>query len=178
MFDEGRRLDSSQSRVVEVPQINFRIRFFSSKPIRQAFSRLVELKQKGQLNKQLAGQLDALAAADFPDYVVITVVTEVAESVSLMGLAASLLDRQTTPQLKNATYLTVKGGARIFLQEYQPPRKDGFGARFVFPRMVDGKPIIDPDSGEVQFHSALTRGPELNMRFKVKDMMFEGKLEY
>jgi hypothetical protein len=178
MFDEGRAVDSGQRREVEVPQVNFRIRFFSSKPIRQATSRLVELMQKGQVNKQLAAQLDGLANASFPDYVVVTVVTEVAQAGSLMGLAASLLDRQTTSQLKNDTYLSIKGGKRVFLLEYQAPRKDGFGARFVFPRNVDGKPFITGDGDEVLFHSTLNAGPDLNMRFKIKDMIFDGNLEY
>lgn len=178
MFDEGRAAISNQKREVEVPQINFRIRFFSSKPIRQATSRLVEIMQKGQVPKQLAAQLDALAAADFPDYVVITVQTDAAQSGSLMGQAASLLDRQSTAQLKNDTYLSITGGKRVSLLEYQAPRKDGLGARFVFPRNVDGKPFITIDSDEVLFHSTLNAGPELSMRFKVKDMMFDGNLEY
>lgn len=178
MFDEGRRVLSNEKREIEVPQINFRIRFFSSKPIRQATSRLVELMQKGKVNQQLAAQLDGLANASFPDYVVITVVTEVAQAGSLMGLAASLLDRQTTSQLKNDTYLSIKGGKRVFLLEYQAPRKDGFGARFVFPRNVDGKPFITNESDEVLFHATLNAGPDLNMRFKIKDMIFDGNLEY
>ena len=162
----------------EVPKTNFRIRFFSAKPIRQAISRLVEIKQKGEMNKQLEGQLKALAAADFPDYIVITVLTDFAESGTRMGTAATLLDKLTSAELKNTTYLSI-GGQRLFLQEYQPPRKDGLGARFVFPRMVDGKPFISLDSGEVLFHSELTGAKiDLNMRFKVNDMVFDGKLEY
>jgi hypothetical protein len=138
----------------------------------------MEIKQKGNVSKQLAAQLKALADADFPDYVIITVVTEFTESGTAMGTAGALLEKQVTLQLKNETYLLGKGGQRIFLQEYQPPRKDGLGARFIFPRVVDGKPIITPESGDVLFYSRLTDGPELSMRFKVKDMMFGGKLEY
>jgi hypothetical protein len=162
----------------EVPKTNFRIRFFSAKPIRQAISRLVEIKQKGEMNKQLEGQLKALAAADFPDYIIITVITDSTESGTRMGAAATLLDNVTSAELKNGTYLSI-GGQRLFLQEYQPPRKDGLGARFVFPRMVDGKPFISLDSGEVLFHSdIIIANVELNMRFKIKDMVFAGKLEY
>ena len=178
MFDTGRAVDSNQRREVEVPQIKFHIRFFSAKPIRQATSRLVELMQKGKVSKQLEAQLDALANANFPDYIVITVTTETAQAGSLMGLAASLLDRQTTSELKSDTYLSLKGGRRVFLLEYQPPRKDGLGARFVFPRMVDGKPVMTLEDEEVLFQSKLHAGPELNMRFKIKDMMFGSALEY
>ncbi|HEY8204074.1 MAG TPA: hypothetical protein VIF81_05045 [Pyrinomonadaceae bacterium] len=178
MFDEGRRVLSNEKREIEVPEIRFRIRFFSSKPIRQATSRLVELMQKGQLSKQLAAQLDGLANADFPDYIIVTVTTETGQAGSLMGIAASLLDRQSTANLQNNTYLSVKGGKRVYLSEYQAPRKDGLGARFIFPRIVDGKPFITSASDEVLFFSDLNDGPELSMRFKIKDMMFNGSLEY
>jgi hypothetical protein len=178
MFDVGRALDSSQSRVAEVSQTNFRIRFFSAKPIREAFSRLVELKQKGKVSPDLAAKLKALAGADFPDYIVVTVVSEYAEARSRMGLAATILERQSTPRLKNQTYLSVNSGQRLFLLEYQAPRNDGFGARFIFPRLVDGKPFITDESGDVLFHADLVDGPALDMRFKLKDMMFDGKLEY
>jgi hypothetical protein len=124
--------------------------------------------QKGQVNKQLAAQLDALANANFPDYVIVTVVTETAQAGSLMGIAASWLDKQSTSQLKNDTYLPVKGGQRVFLAEYQPPRKDGLGARFIFPRTLDGKPFITSDSDEVLFHSQLNAGPELTCVSKSK----------
>ena len=66
----------------------------------------------------------------------------------------------------------------IFLQEYQPPRNDGFGARFVFPRLVDGKPWLTPESGEVVFLSEMREIGILTMRYRVKDMMFNGRLEY
>jgi len=40
--------------------------------------------------------------------------------------------------------------------EYRAPT-DILGAKFVFPRMLNGKPFIDADSGEVRF---TTEGPE------------------
>jgi hypothetical protein len=108
--------------------------------------------------------------------------------------ARALLQKLTTTTIKNNTYLLTKEGQRVFLQEYQAPRNDGLGARFVFPRLVDGKPFITPDSGEILFHADLGGGSRLNStlpnsdaarnaftlntRYKVKDMMYDGKLEY
>jgi hypothetical protein len=177
MFDTGRAVLSNERREAEVPETKFHIRLFSAKPVRQATGRLIEIQRKGEIGKQLAAQLEGLANADFPDYIIVTVVMEVAKSGSQMGAAASLLDRQTTSQLKPDTYLSLKG-KRLFLAEYQPPRPDGLGARFVFPRLVDGKPFISEADGELVFHSSLNSGPELSTRFKVKDMTFNGKLEY
>ena len=177
MFDTGRAVVSNERREAEVPETKFHIRFFSAKPVRQATCRLIEIQRKGEISKQLTAQLEGLANADFPDYIIITVIMETAKSGSQMGAAASLLDRQTTSQLKADTYLSWKG-KRLFLVEYQPPRPDGLGARFIFPRIVDGEPFIAETEGDVLFHSSLNSGPELSMRFKVKDMTFDGKLEY
>jgi hypothetical protein len=179
MFDTRKTLDSGQSsRVSETARTRFRIRFFSAKPIRQATSRLIEIKQKGKEDGQLAARLKALVDADFSRYVVITLVIDTAETPNQTGALATILVKQITSDLKSETYLLATGGERVILQEYQPPRQDPFGARFIFPRTVDGKPIINPDSREVIFHTQLKDGPNFNMRFKVKDMVLDGKLEY
>ena len=45
--------------------VNFRIRFLSAKPIRQAISRLMELQQKEEVSDDLAAQLKAFASGEF-----------------------------------------------------------------------------------------------------------------
>ena len=185
---------AAQSTIADVINVTFHIRFFTAKPVRQAISRSMELQHKGELPEPLAAKLKALATADFPDYVIITVTCESDRASNMLQDAKSLFQRLTTGAIKNGTYLVAKGGQRVFLQEYQPPQNDGLGARFVFPRLVDGKPFITPESGEILFHAELGGNSELNTtlsnsdvarnrfllntRFKVKDMMFDGKLEY
>jgi hypothetical protein len=172
------RAASNQTLITDVVYVNFRIRFLSAKPVRQAFCRMIELQQKGGVNDQLAKQLDALANADFPDYVVISVLCDSPSQSNKLQQANAGFFKYITAELKNDTYLLTKGGQRVFLHEYQAPRKDGLGAKFIFPRLVDGKPVITPESQEVLFHSELPGLIALNMRYKVKDMMFNGKLEY
>ena len=172
------RADSSRSRIADVTNVNFRIRFFTARPVRQAFSRLVELQQGGEVSDQLAARLNGLANADFPDYVIVTVTCESPNASQQFQKLNAAFFKQTTGELKPNTYLQAKGGKMIFLQEYQPPRNDGFGARFVFPRLVDGKPWLTPESGEVVFLSEMREIGTLTMRYRVKDMMFNGRLEY
>src|SRR5262245_10665899 len=191
------RLSSGASRVANVFNVNFRIRFLSAKPVRQAISRVMELKQKGAVDERLASQLRSFAAADFPDYVVITVLCDSDQPNLRLQEATALLNNRTTAALKNNTFLESKDGRRVFLQEYQPPRNDGLGARFVFPRLIDGKPYITADSGEIHFVSELSQvgapssvasggaggssapmNYRLDRRFKVASMNFQGKLEY
>jgi len=157
--------------------INFRIRFLSAKPVRQAFSRIIEINHKADMNDQLAAQIKAFAAGDFPDYIVVAVDVDSTEQRGQLQRALAILQTRTTAELKNGTYLVGKGGQRLFLDEFQPPKKDGLGARFIFPRVVEGKPFISEESGEIKFVSDMS-GVVLNARFKVKDMMFNGKLEY
>jgi hypothetical protein len=185
---------STQSAIADVINVNFRMRFFTAKPVRQAISRSLELQRGGEMPEEMAARLKALATADFPDYIIITVTCDGDRASNMLQEAKALLQKLATGAIKNSTYLVTKGGQRVFLQEYQPPHNDGLGARFVFPRLVDGKPFITPESGEILFHAELGGGSQLNStlsnsdvarngftlntRYKVKDMMFDGKLEY
>lgn len=172
-------------------QVNYRIRFFSAKPIRQAHSRVMELKQKGNLNEELAARLKQFANGDFLEYVVVTVDCDSEQRGAPLQDAQMLLQKRTTAELKNNTYLEV-AGQRVYLQEFQAPRNDGFGARFIFPRLVGNEPYILPKTSEVRFYAELSSGLAarsgpvastaqtytLNMLFKVSAMNFQGKLEY
>jgi hypothetical protein len=78
------RVDSSQSRIADVFNVNLRIRFLSAKPVRQALSRLMEMKNRETISAELAAKLQANAAADFPDYIVITVTGESDKASALL----------------------------------------------------------------------------------------------
>ena len=156
--------------------LNIRIRFLSAKPIRQAFSRMILLQQKGQVPNQLAAKLNAFANQDFPDSIVVSVDCDANESKGAFRAFKTLLETRSMVDLKNRVYLSAKG-QRTFIESYQPPKDDGMGGKFIFPRTVNGKPAIPPDSDEILFSGALS-SYSLNMRFKVKDMMVDGKPEY
>ena len=38
-------------------------------------------------------------------------------------------------------------------EEYYPPDKEGFGARFIFLRYPEEKPFLDANTREVRFHA-------------------------
>ncbi|HKP11761.1 MAG TPA: hypothetical protein VJZ91_06605, partial [Blastocatellia bacterium] len=152
----GRQTPGSTSTgEANATHVNFRIRFFSARPIRQAFGRLIEVKQKHQLADEMVAQLKNLTAGEFQEYIVVTVTCDSSEAGANVQVAQGLLYSRGTANLKNSTFLETKGGKRVFLQEYQRPRQDGIGARFVFPRMLDGKPFITPESEEIRFYTEL-----------------------
>ncbi len=168
----GGAIGEGQGALNQATSINYRIRFLSAKPIRQAFARIIGGKQP-----ELKEQLNQFVERDFSEWIVVSVVFE-SRDQRFTGPAMQAFNSAITSTLKNNTYLELKGGKRLFLEDYKAPANDGLGAKFIFKRAVDGQPFIRPESGEVRFYSEVARNIKLNMRFKVADMMYEGKLEY
>lgn len=163
---------NSQGALNQATQINYRIRFLSAKPIRQAFARRVLTQNPGA-----EAQLKTFAEQKSPEWIVIAVESE-SNDQRFSGPAMQALNSANIGTLANNTYLETKDGKRVFIKQYMAPIKDGMGAKFVFPRIVDGQPFIKEDSGYVRFYSEIFGSIKLNMRFKVQDMMYDGALEY
>ena len=169
---------SGQSRSNDIVNVNFRVRLFSSKPVREAFSRLIELQMKDRMTEPVRAQLKGLVEAEFGEHIVITVFPESSQATKKLNEAMAVLQRTQLAEFKNNTYISVKGQERLYLIDYQPPGKDGFGAKFIFPRNVNGEPYITPGGSEIFFRTELGGVVDISVRFKVKDMMYNGKLEY
>lgn len=167
---------TSQGATNQAVNVNFHIRFLSAKPIRQAFARSILLQQKTP-NAQLEEQLKAFAEQKSADWVVVAVNFDSTDQ-RFTNTAMQTFNALNTGVLQNKTYLEIKDGKRVFLKDYRAPIADGMGAKFVFPRMVDGQPFVTPESGYLRFYTELTKDLKLNMRFKVQEMMFDGQLEY
>lgn len=155
--------------------LSYHIRFFSARPIRQALARLYQL-QRQPTGAELKG-LETFANA-VPAKVIIVTVTYESTDGRTAGRAMQLFESAITATIKNRTYLERKDGARVFLEEYVPPGRDGFGARFIFPRMYQERPFITEDTGEVRFYSEFNESMKLNRRFSVSQMKYNDQLEY
>lgn len=159
----------------QATNVKYRIRFLSAKPIRQAFARMVEIRQNAP-DPQLSEQLRDFTERKFDDWVVVAVTHE--SSDQRFGNQAMQAFRDATAEtLKNTTYLERKDGKRVFLTDYKPPINDGMGAKYIFSRTVDGQPFITADAGEVRFYSEM-KNIKLNMRYKISNMIYNGALEY
>jgi hypothetical protein len=158
----------------EAPSLRFRIRFMSAKPIRAAFVRMVELQ--GAPAEKVA-QIKAFVDYDFSNYIVVTINMD-GNDRRRMGAIMQELGNTDAATFKPVTYLERKDGKRLELMEYRAATNDGLGAKFVFARALDGAPFLDANSGEVRFVTELGKIVKINRRFKVADMMYEGKLEY
>jgi len=146
-------------------------RFLSSKPIRQALYRSVELDRRSTQGQIAAAR--KFMDGKYEDSIVISVTYADPQYPHQASLKFS---KPTTGLLRNNTYLTLANGRRVFLEEYQPPGQDGLGAKFIFARFVGGKPFIGPGDRTVRFDAESLNIH--NILFKVADMMLDGVLEY
>jgi hypothetical protein len=163
---------SSQGALNQATNINFRIRLLTAKPIRQALARRAQLQ-----NPALAEQLKAFAEQQTDKYIVVAVDYD-SKDGRFTGTAMQVFNSANTGTLKNSTYLEIKDGKRLFLDQYIAPIQDGMGAKFVFPRTVNNELFVNEQSGFLRFYSEMTKNVKINMRFKISDMMYDGKLEY
>jgi len=172
--NDANRVESGQPKADT--SIRYRARFLSAKPVRGAFARLL-LLQKTEVDEALSTELQGFVDRDFADYVVVVVTAEAADA-KLIAPAMQVLTTATADVLKDKVYLERKDGKRLTLANYRPPGPDGMGAKFVFMRTLEGQPFLTADSDNVRFFAQLDEKIKLNVKYKVSDMMYDGKLEY
>ena len=156
--------------------IKYYIRLLSAKPIRQAVVRKI-LLDAPDMDAQRKEQLKGFAEASSSDFIVVAVVAE-AKDRSMGGEALQAFKSASLESLKGATYLERRDGQKIQLTDFKPPIADGLGAKFVFPRTLNNQPFLEGDSGQLKFVCQLSKNIKLEARYKVADMMYDGRLEY
>src|SRR5690348_7768271 len=116
---------SIDTRLKQNEGMTYGIRFFSARPVRQAFVRMIQLQRK-DLAPQMVSRLNTFAEVVSEDSIIIAVTVENPDA-NMLGKAMQIVRNATTPVLKNSTYLERSDGKRVFLDEYTPPGSDGFG---------------------------------------------------
>jgi hypothetical protein len=156
--------------------IKYYIRLLSAKPVRQAFVRKLMLDSP-DMNPEQKEQLKSFAEATTSDFIVVAVVAE-AKDGSTGRDAVQAFKTATFDSLKESTYLERRDGQRVLLADFKAPIADGLGAKFVFPRTLNNQPFLDAESGQLKFSSQLSKKIKLEARYKVSDMLYDGRLEY
>ena len=169
----GRQGESGETKAVNY--VKYHVRFLSAKPVRAAFARMV-LLSKTEPDEALTTQLQGFVDRDFSEYIVVSVGVEVGDQ-KMAGPIMQAFSHANTDVLKENVYLERKDGKKLFLMEYRPPVEDGMGAKFIFKRALDGQPFLS-ENDNVRFVAQLNEKMKLNTRYKLSDMLYDGKLEY
>jgi hypothetical protein len=169
----SRQGESGEAKPVNY--VKYHVRFLSAKPVRAAFARQV-LLAKATPDEALTTQLQGFIDRDFSEYIVVSVGIEVGDQKMAPPLMRAF-SAATTEALGQNVYLERKDGKKLFLLEYRPPVEDGMGAKFIFKRDFDGHPFLS-EKDNVRFVAEFNEKMKLNTRYKLSDMLYDGKLEY
>jgi hypothetical protein len=172
--DISRSGESGQSKGVTI--VKYRIRLLTAKPIREAFSRIVALNQPNS-SPELAQQLQGFIDRDFSDYIIVAVTLETNDK-RMGGTVLETLNSTTVEALKSNAFLERKDGKRLALQDYRAPSADGMGAKFIFPRKLDGEPFVGDSKDSLRFVAQFNEKLKITARYKLSEMFYNGNVEY
>lgn len=161
----------------------FTVRFFSALPVREAFVRMYQLMNNyDELDPQRRQEFDSrfkrALDLDVHDRVIVAVEMASNDPEANRNLKQAL-DTSRTQEMKQNCFLISQHLGRVELLEYYPPSPDGTGAKFIFPRLVEGKPVVDPGDKEVRFEFYVPAvDQKLFVNFKIPKMSYQGQLTY
>lgn len=142
------------------PTVTAILRWHTALPVKQAVARMrfgAEAGTSAEAAKLLARQEDR--------YV-----------LGVAGLPAGLL-QDDAAAVKKGIVLKLKNKPPIPVADVQGERKGNRVNLFlIFPKGQDGSPLIEASDGEVEVEIRL-ESERISRKFKLKDMMFGGKLE-
>lgn len=165
---------ATEGALNQATNVKYHIRWLSAKPIRQAMAREIALRGDGAITDALRAFVDSPS-----DKRVVLAVTFESSDQRFSSKVMQEFNGAVTATLKNAAYLERKDGKRVFLHEYFSPQQNALGAAmFVFPRVYGEGPLLAPGSGEVRFFAEFSKTLKLDMKFKVSEMVYDGRLEY
>ena len=145
----------------------FYVRFLSARPIREAYTR-VQLIQHGYDDLSVPEQqkfsdlIQERVELDFDRWIVVALSFR-SNDPNEESRIRQYFQSQTTGTMKNNAFLSTANFAQVPLITYFPPREEGVGARFVFPREVEGVPLVTLDDRQITFEltslpASATRG--------------------
>ncbi|MCZ6751378.1 MAG: hypothetical protein O7E51_06055 [Acidobacteria bacterium] len=156
------------------------VRIVSAQPVRNAYLAIRENLRKQVLREsdetQDSQQRDVLALLP-GDYLVL-VVTFRSNDPTLEREFLSLLGAQTTGTLRTKAYLSTRRFPQLEIEAYFPPLEEAVGAKFVFPKRVDGQAIFEPDEESFIFEVDFPDdAPDLWVTFPVTEAVLPAAID-
>ena len=160
----------------------FYVRFVSAEPVREAIARIQQIQydyeklpEEDKIRFDRFTQDNLLSG--FGDWIVVAVSFR-SNDPNEESDVRRFFERETTETLKSKAFLSTRQFSQVGIRTYFPPRDEGIGAKFIFPRSVEGIPIVTDSTDSVTFEllDVPAAKPRLRAKFSVKDMRVNGKL--
>lgn len=160
----------------------FYVRFLSAPPIREAYARIQQI-QYGYDNMPPQDKLRLEKAQqpniemDGSQWIVVSVAFR-SNDPNEESDVRRFFQSETVRTLKTKAFLSTPTCSQVEISAYFPPREESVGAKFVFPRVVDGVPVVTKDCDNITFELLEVPGadPNLHATFSVAPMMINGEV--
>ena len=159
----------------------FFVRFLSASPIREAYARVSQIqggydRMSREEQKKFDSTVEPGLKLDVRQWIVVTLSFR-SNDQSLEHRVKQFLETHTTETMKGRVHLSTVRTPQLEIAAYYPPREEVVGAKFVFPRRLNGRPVVAPGDDQVTFELELPGfDPELRVVFPTADMKVEGRL--
>ncbi len=159
----------------------FFVRFLSAAPIREAYARVSQIqggydKMGREEQKKFDSVIEPGLRLDVRQWIVVTLSFR-SNDQSLEHRVKQFLETHTTETMKGRVHLSTVRIPQLEIAAYYPPREEVVGAKFVFPRRVNDRPVVAPGDTQVTFELELPGfDPELRVVFPTAEMKVEGRL--
>jgi hypothetical protein len=160
----------------------FTIRFFSALPIRQGYVRKFQILNHydgmSMEEQKVFDRKFHSALKNYSDLVVINLDSGSDNPDTRLEFQRQL-KQVGLDQLKRSTYLMTDRFGRVEIIDYFPPAPDGTGAKFVFPRILDGTEILSAEDRQVRFEVWVPgTSHQIRHSWSISDMIVNGDLVY
>jgi hypothetical protein len=163
----------------------FTARFFSAMPIREAYVMMSRIRnnydgKNADEKKEFDARFNKPLTLDFSDQIVIALdYSSNPNDANFVRDIKNFLETASAETLKQNVYLITKSKGRVDLKEYHKPGELVPSAVFVFPRVMDGKPIVAAEDKDLRFQVGWVAGvnQEIHVDYKPQKMTYKGKLE-
>ena len=174
----------------------FYVRFLSARPIREAYARVQQIQhgydemapeEKQRFEDVQLPNLDL----DVSRWIVVSVSFR-SNDPNEESEVRRFFQSETVKTLKTKVFLSTPAFPQVELSAYFPQREESVGAKFVFPREIDGIPVINRDCSYVtlelldlpgtdsgqqnSFQNGPGAGSGLHARFEVEPMIIDDEL--
>jgi hypothetical protein len=160
----------------------FYVRILSARPIREAYARVQQIQngydrmpaeEKEQFAKAQMQNLDWNSA----QWIVVSVGFR-SNDPNEESTVRRFFQSETVKTLKNKVFLSTASCPQVELSAYLPQREESIGSKFVFPREVNGVPVVTQESTDITLEllNVTADIPRLRTTFAVKPMTVGGQL--
>jgi hypothetical protein len=160
----------------------FYVRFLSARPVREAYARIQQIqrgydKMPDDDKKRFDGAQQRNLEMDTTRWIVVSVSFR-SNDPNEESSVRRFFQSETVNTLKTKAFLSTPSCPQVELSAYFPQREESVGAKFVFPREVNGAPVITKECPNITLELLDITGAKSRLRaiFAVEPMIVDGKV--